>query len=143
MDSSKRPLSPHLQIYKWQLTSVLSILHRITGLLLILGVLLVSLWIILLGLYPEIFNCYQELLRSIPGKIILLGCTFSFFYHWCNGIRHLCWDAGFGFEIRQVYITGWLVVCISVILTVIFWIFLIRTFAIVDFLSFIGLQFNE
>jgi succinate dehydrogenase / fumarate reductase cytochrome b subunit len=123
MSIRPRPLSPHLQVYRWQMTSVLSILHRGTGLLLVLGTLMMAFWVIALALGHSIFACYQAVLESLPGKVLLVGWSFSLFYHWANGIRHLLWDFGWGYEIKRVYMTGWIVVSISVILTALLWLF--------------------
>ena len=122
MNIRPRPLSPHLQVYRWQMTSVLSILHRGTGLFLVLGTVMIAFWVVALALGQNIFASYQGLLGSLLGKVLLIGWSFSLFYHWANGIRHLLWDAGWGYEIDRVYMTGWIVVSISVILTGLLWI---------------------
>ena len=121
MSIRPRPLSPHLQVYRWQMTSVLSILHRCTGLFLILGTVMIAFWVIALALGNNIFDSYQAWLGSPLGKMLLFGWSFSLFYHWANGIRHLLWDAGWGYEIERVYLTGWIVVLVSVILTGSLW----------------------
>ena len=116
-----RPLSPHLQVYRLQLTSALSIMHRGTGLFLVLGTVMIVFWVIALALGHNIFASYQGWLESLLGKVLLVGWSISLFYHWANGIRHLLWDAGWGYEIGRVYMTGWIVVSISIILTVLLW----------------------
>ena len=116
-----RPLSPHLQIYRPQLTSVLSILHRATGVVLGVGAVFLTWWLISAVEGPEEFDRVQGILGSWFGRIILLGFTFSLYYHLCNGIRHLFWDLGFGFELTTVYKTGWTVVIASVAFTVLSW----------------------
>ena len=121
MSIRPRPLSPHLQVYRWQVTSVLSILHRGTGLFLVLGTAMIAYWVISLALDQNIFASYQTWLGSVVGKVLLAGWSFSLFYHWANGIRHLLWDVGWGYEIERVYMTGWIVVSISVILTGLLW----------------------
>ena len=121
MSIRPRPLSPHLQVYRWQMTSVLSILHRGTGLFLVLGTVMIAFWVIALALGQNIFDSYQAWLMSLLGKMLLVGWSFSLFYHWANGIRHLLWDAGWGYEIERVYMTGWIVVSISLILTGLLW----------------------
>ena len=113
----KRPLSPHLQIYKPQITSVLSILHRATGIVLFGGSILWCFWFVSLAAGRAAYHHGQELLVSPLGLIILLGWSFSFFYHLCNGIRHLLWDIGVGYEMKTVRKSGWTVVFSSVILT--------------------------
>ena len=121
MSIRPRPLSPHLQVYRWQMTSVLAILHRGTGLFLVLGTLMIAFWVITLALGHDVFTSYQIWLGSLLGKIFLAGWSFCLFYHWANGIRHLLWDAGLGYEIGQVYMTGWIVVLVSVVLTGLLW----------------------
>jgi len=122
MPSHERPLSPHLQIYRWQLTSVLSILHRATGVALAVGTLLLVYWLVAAASGPESFATAQELIGSVVGRILLLGWTWALFYHLCNGVRHLFWDAGRGFELKTAYASGWTVVGASFLLTLIAWI---------------------
>lgn len=119
MEISERPISPHLQIYKPQLTAVLSILHRATGVFLTLGTLLLVYWVLSLATGSEPYANAQAFFGSAFGRLILFPWVFSLFYHLCNGIRHLFWDAGFGFEIRTVYATGTIVLVASLILTLI------------------------
>ncbi len=121
MSSENRPLSPHLQVYRPQLTSTLSILHRLTGVALTLGTLLLIYWLVAAASGPEDFAQAERLIGSIIGRLLLLGWTFALFYHLCNGIRHLYWDAGFGFELTTVYRSGWLVVVVSLGLTLGSW----------------------
>ena len=121
MSARPRPLSPHLQVYRWQMTSVLSILHRGTGLFLVLGSVMIAFWVVALALSHNIFTGYQAWLGSLLGKVLLASWSFSLFFHWANGIRHLLWDAGWGYEIERVYITGWIVVLLSVVLTGLLW----------------------
>jgi len=117
-----RPLSPHLQVYKWQITMVLSICHRATGVALSVGTLLLVWWLVALAMGPQAFAAAQGLIGSWLGKLVLLGWTFSLFFHLANGIRHLFWDAGYGFEIKTTTVSGWTVVVASVALTVIAWV---------------------
>ena len=117
MSSSNRPLSPHLQIYKPQLTSVLSITHRATGLFLCLGALVFAWWITALAVGPDAFATVRGALDSWFGRLLLAAWTFSFFFHLCNGVRHLFWDAGYGFELRTAYASGKAVVVASIALT--------------------------
>jgi succinate dehydrogenase / fumarate reductase cytochrome b subunit len=121
MPSPPRPLSPHLQIYRWQLTSVLSILHRITGLALVAGTLLLVYWLVATAASPAAFATAQEFIGSILGRLLLFAWTVALFYHLVNGIRHLFWDAGRGFELRSVYASGWAVVIAAVALSLITW----------------------
>ena len=121
MSAERRPLSPHLQIYKPQLTSVLSISHRITGVGLAAGTLLLTWWLLAAAAGPEAFATVQGVLGSWIGYLILFGFSYALMYHLCNGVRHLFWDAGRGFELPTVYKTGWAVVIGSAALTVIAW----------------------
>jgi succinate dehydrogenase / fumarate reductase cytochrome b subunit len=117
-----RPLSPHLQIYKWQLTSVLSILHRATGIALAVGALYLAIWVICAAASPRTYATFQGFNASIVGRIVLGGWLFAGFYHLCNGIRHLFWDAGYGFALKDAYRSGWIVVAVSLIATALSWI---------------------
>ncbi|MBI3706647.1 MAG: succinate dehydrogenase, cytochrome b556 subunit [Proteobacteria bacterium] len=118
---SSRPLSPHLQIYKPQLTSVLSITHRLTGIALAVGTLLLVWWLVAAAVGPRAFWNVQQFLRSWIGYLFLFGWSVALFYHLANGVRHLIWDAGYGFELKTVYLTGWTVVAATVALTVLAW----------------------
>lgn len=122
MGTNDRPLSPHLQVYRPQLTSVLSILHRITGVALAMGGLLLVYWLVAAASGPEAFATAQALIGSFFGQLFLFGWTFALFYHLCNGIRHLSWDIGLGLELPMVAMTGWSVVGASVALTLLAWI---------------------
>jgi succinate dehydrogenase / fumarate reductase cytochrome b subunit len=117
-----RPLSPHLQVYRPQLTSVLSILHRGTGIALAVGTLMLVWWLVAAAAGPGPFAAAQGFIGSWFGLLILFGWTFSLFFHLCNGIRHLFWDAGYGFELKTVYASGWTVVAASGGLTILAWI---------------------
>ena len=114
MNTGNRPLSPHLQVYKPQITSVLSILHRITGVGLAVGALALVYWLNAAAYGPEVFARAQSLFASWLGRLLLIGWTWALFYHLCNGIRHIFWDAGLGLEMTQVKLTGWIVVAASV-----------------------------
>jgi succinate dehydrogenase / fumarate reductase cytochrome b subunit len=122
MKSVARPLSPHLQIYRWQLTSVLSILHRATGIALAVGTLFLVCWLIAAASGPEAYERLQGFNGSWLGLLLLLGWSFALFYHLCNGIRHLGWDSGWGLDLPTTYKTGWTVVAASAALTLIAWI---------------------
>jgi succinate dehydrogenase / fumarate reductase cytochrome b subunit len=123
MSSQDRPLSPHLQVYRPQITSVMSILHRLTGIALAVGTLLLVWWLVAAAAGPESFATAQGFIGSILGRILLFGWSWALFYHLCNGIRHLAWDAGWGFELKTVYRSGWLAVAASAGLTLIAWAF--------------------
>ena len=122
MSKSDRPLSPHLQVYRFQWTMALSILHRITGVALAVGTLLLVWWLVAAASGPEAFATVQGFIGSILGRLLLFGWTLALFYHLCNGIRHLFWDAGYGFELDVAYRSGLAVLGASVALTLISWI---------------------
>lgn len=122
MAASNRPLSPHLQIYRPQMTSVLSILHRITGVGLGLGAILLVYWVVSTAAGPDRFAAAQALMGSWFGTLILFGFSVALFFHLANGVRHLFWDAGYGFELRSAYASGMAVLVLTVALTAIAWI---------------------
>ena len=119
---AERPLSPHLQIYRPQLTSVLSITHRLSGIALSVGALLLVYWLAAAATGEEAFAKAQACFGSVVGRVLLFGWSLALFYHIANGIRHLAWDAGFGFELPTVYRTGWAVVGFTVAATLVAWI---------------------
>lgn len=121
MASNNRPLSPHLQVYKPQLTTFMSITHRATGIALAVGTLMLVCWLIAAATGESAFNEVQAFLGSIVGRLLLLGWTYALFYHMCNGLRHLFWDAGKGFEIDTAYMTGRVVIGASILLTIGAW----------------------
>lgn len=121
MQSDNRPLSPHLQVYRPQLTSVLSITHRATGVFLSLGAFVLVAWISAAAGSAEQYAQFQSLAGSLVGKLVLFAWTYALIYHLLNGIRHLGWDAGKGLEIEDAYTTGWLVVFFSIALTGAIW----------------------
>jgi len=117
-----RPLSPHLQVYRWQLTSTLSILHRATGVALAVGAVLWVWWLLALAAGPNAFAVVNSFWGSVLGRILLFGWTFSFFYHFANGIRHLWWDTGYGLDLPSVYRSGWMVIVFSAVATLLAWV---------------------
>lgn len=121
MTSHDRPLSPHLQVYRPQLTSILSIVHRLTGVFLSFGMLVVVVWLLGLAAGPESFARVQGWLASTPALLLLFGWTLSLFYHLLNGIRHLCWDSGWLLELPGAYASGWIVVGASLVLSLAAW----------------------
>lgn len=121
MAPDNRPLSPHLQVYRPQLTSVLSILHRMSGVFLSFGTVVVVLWLLGLAGGPEPYARVQGWLGSVPALIVLFALTWALFYHLLNGIRHLCWDAGWLLDLPSAYASGWTVVAGSVVLTLLVW----------------------
>ncbi len=122
MTSDTRPLSPHLQVYRWQLTSVLSVLHRGTGMALSAGTILLVWWLVAAAEGPDAYAGVQWFLGSWIGLLLLVGWSFSLFDHLCNGIRHLTWETGRAFDLRAVYVGGWAMLAATVALTVIAWI---------------------
>ena len=122
MAQTERPLSPHLQVYRPQITSILSILHRLTGIVLGVGTLLLAWWLIAAALGPGAYADAEWFISSWVGRLVLLGFTFSLFYHLCNGIRHLGWDIGWGFDLPVLHVTGWLVLLAAMGLTLLAWI---------------------
>lgn len=122
MPSDPRPLSPHLQVYRWQLTSVLSILHRATGVALSAGTILLVLWLVAAAAGPAPYSRVQGFLGSWIGLVLLFGWTVALYYHLCNGIRHLWWDTGQGLELSAVYASGWAALGATAVLTAITWV---------------------
>ena len=121
MNDSKNPLSPDLQIYRWQISSLISITHRITGILNFLGLIFISAWISSAGISENLFECFSVFLKSFIGRFILIGFTWSISYHLLSGIRHLFWDLGYGYEIKTANFSGILVILSSLILTIVLW----------------------
>ena len=122
MATGGRPLSPHLQVYRPQLTSMLSILHRITGVALAVGTLVLIWWLAAAAGWGTPFADVQTVVGSWIGRLLLFGWSFALFYHLCNGIRHLFWDAGHGFELSTVNASGIAVVLVSGGLTLAAWV---------------------
>lgn len=119
MHGVQRPLSPYW-IYRWEITMWLSSLHRITGLLLSLGAVVLAAWLIALASGPDEFAAVAGILGATWFKPLLVGWTFCFFFHLANGVRHLSWDAGYGFDRQRIRVTGRIVVAVSVIATAVF-----------------------
>ncbi len=117
MAAGNRPLSPHLQVYRWQITMALSILHRITGVGLALGLLLLTWWLVAAASGAAYFDMVHSIIGSWIGRVILLGFTASLFFHLFNGIRHLFWDVGYGFEIDAMRRSGYIVLAATVVAT--------------------------
>jgi len=120
----ERPLSPFMfpTWYRFQITSALSILHRLTGITLVMGSILIVWWLVSVAAGGELFAATHASLASPIGIALLFGWSIAFFYHLCNGVRHLAWDAGYGFELPDVHRTGWSVVIGSAVLTVLVWV---------------------
>ena len=118
---NKRPLSPHIQIYKWHISSLVSISHRITGIINIIAITLICLWASLLFLAEENYETLELLMSSLIGKFIILGIIWSFSFQILSEIRHLIMDFGYGFELKISRITGLIVIFGSIILTIVFY----------------------
>ena len=123
MNDSKNPLSPHLQIYRWHISSLLSITHRISGIVNLLALILIFFWLKSLSLGENNYESILLIINSFFGKFILIGFTWSMIFHLLSGVRHLAWDLGYGFEIKTANISGIIVIISSLVLTIIFWLF--------------------
>lgn len=117
----QRPLSPHLQVYTPQLTSILSIMNRVTGLAVAAGTLLLVWWLVAAASGPSAFGRVQAFIASPVGLFMLFGWTASLFYHFFGGLRHLAWDAGYGYDLPQTHRSGWVVIIATVVATVLTW----------------------
>lgn len=122
MANHKRPISPHLQIYRPQLTSVTSLMHRASGMFLSLGLPALVWWLWSVAGGRDDYLVAREIIGSFIGRLLLFLWTAAFFYHLLNGIRHLSWDAGWGFEIATAYKTGWAAIVGAIALTLATWI---------------------
>jgi len=123
MATPQRPLSPHLQIYRWQITMTLSILHRVTGVALAIGAFGVVWWLVAVASGGERYADFMNLATSLPGRIVLIGFSYCLIYHLLNGLRHMLWDSGRAMTIPQIYRTGWTVVALSILGTVALWLY--------------------
>ncbi len=123
MNDFKNPVSPHLQIYRWHISSLLSITHRIAGVINLLALILIFFWLVVLSLGESNYELFLSIINSFFGKSILIGFTWSMSFHLLSGIRHLVWDLGYGFEIKTANISGTIVIITSLVVTVIFWLF--------------------
>ncbi len=118
----RRPLSPHLQVYRPQITSVLSIMHRFTGIALSVGMLLLVAWLVAAAKSPAAYDAVAGFIGSWIGLVLLFGWTAALWFHLLNGIRHLAWDAGYGYDLPEAHRSGWAVVIGTAVLTVLVWI---------------------
>jgi succinate dehydrogenase / fumarate reductase cytochrome b subunit len=116
-----RPLSPHLQVYRMTVSMLMSGLHRITGLALYFGSALLAWWLIAAASGPKYFSFVNDILGSIPGKLVLLGYTWALLHHMIGGLRHFIWDTGKGFELKTVDLMSWLTIIVSLLLTLAVW----------------------
>jgi succinate dehydrogenase cytochrome b subunit len=127
MADTRRPLSPHMQVYRWQVQMVTSILHRATGIALAVGSLLVICGLLDLAAGEDSFNHFKSMIGSPLGMVLMIGWSWALFYHLCNGIRHLIQDAGAGYAIAQFVRSSWLSVIGSVVLTLLVWAYVLTT----------------
>lgn len=124
----QRPLSPFMlgPYYRFQMSSLLSILHRITGVILAFGLILFAAWIWAAAYSPECFDMIYRAATTIVGKIFLFGWTAAFYYHFANGLRHLNWDLGRGFKLDEMTASGWVVVAFTFSMTVLTWVIVLK-----------------
>lgn len=121
----ERPLSPFM-MYRWQYTNTLSILHRVTGCALSVGTLLFVYWLVAAASGAEAYANAQAVFAHPLTRVLLVGFSFAFFYHLLNGVRHLVWDTGHGFEKAKARASGWVAFLGAVALTVVFWVVIVR-----------------
>jgi succinate dehydrogenase / fumarate reductase cytochrome b subunit len=120
--TDKRPIAPHLSVWRWHVTMLGSILHRVTGMAGYAGAVLVVGWLFAMTFGPERYEQFAALVATVPGQVILFGLVLSILYHSLNGVRHLVWDAGHGFTPRTADVTGYLVIVLSLVGAVAIWI---------------------
>mgnify|MGYP001813650681 CR=1 FL=1 len=121
MTNNDRPLSPHLSIYRWPITMASSILHRATGVAMAVGFIVFVAWLFDAASGPNAYSTFLGAMESTIGCVLLVGWSYAFFYHLCNGIRHLVWDTGRGLEKEQATASAWFVIVGSILLTAAFW----------------------
>ncbi len=129
-ETRERPLSPHLSVWRWHITMASSIFHRATGFALYVGALLAAGWAVSLASGPVAYGRYMSLLGSIPGKVVMFGLTLSIFFHLANGIRHLVWDSGKGFDLKLADATATAAIVFSIVATVLIWVIGMMTGAV-------------
>ena len=125
MSNTERPLSPHLSIYRWPITMTLSILHRASGAAMSVGLIVFALWLASAAAGAAAYAKFSTLMSTGAGLLLLIGWSFAFFYHLANGIRHLAWDTGRGFEKHQANASAWFVVIFAIVVTAGFWLLLL------------------
>ena len=121
MSNNGRPLSPHLSIYRWPITMTMSILHRATGVAMSVGFIVLAGWLFDAAMGAETYAAMLSYLDTMLGKLLLMGWSFAFFFHLSNGVRHLIWDSGRGFEIATANASAWFVLLLAIVLTALFW----------------------
>jgi succinate dehydrogenase / fumarate reductase cytochrome b subunit len=119
--AAQRPLSPHLDVWRWHVTLAASILHRLTGMAIYVGALIVAGWAVALAAGEEAYGDYMGLLGSLPGKVVLFGLTVCVFYHLGAGIRHLVWDTGRGFDLKTANLSAWVVIVFAIVAAAALW----------------------
>ncbi len=119
---ANRPLSPHLQIYRWQISMLTSIAHRVTGAALSVGSVFLVIWLIAAASGPDAFASVNGFAASWFGQILMFGWSFALLYHLCNGVRHLVWDTGAGLELETARSTGYIAIGVAAALTILVWI---------------------
>ncbi|HEX5378635.1 MAG TPA: succinate dehydrogenase, cytochrome b556 subunit [Phenylobacterium sp.] len=117
----ERPLSPHLQVWRWHITMFTSIAHRATGVGLYVGALILAGWAIALAAGPDAYAQYMGLLRSPLGKLVFFGLTVAVFYHLANGVRHLVWDSGHGFDLKSANLSAYVAIAFAIAATIAVW----------------------
>jgi len=126
----ERPLSPHVQVWRWHMTMLTSILHRVTGVALYVGALILVAWAVSLAAGPDTYATFKGVLGSPVGKLVMLGLTASALYHLANGVRHLFWDAGAGLDIKSANASAVAVFAFTVVATVVVWVIAAMTGAL-------------
>lgn len=116
-----RPVSPHLQIYRWPVTMATSIAHRVTGMGVSLGAILLAWWLLAAAMGPDSYEVFANLASFWLGRLVLFGVSLALVYHFLNGIRHLVWDLGFGFKLGTANASGIFVIALSIVLTLLVW----------------------
>jgi succinate dehydrogenase / fumarate reductase cytochrome b subunit len=121
MSNNGRPLSPHLSIYRWPITMTMSILHRATGVAMSVGFIVLAGWLFDAAMGAETYAAMLSYLDTMVGKLLLMGWSFAFFFHLANGVRHLVWDSGRGFEKTTANASAWFVLLLAIVFTALFW----------------------
>ncbi len=121
MTNNGRPLSPHISIYRWPITMTMSILHRATGVAMSLGFVVLAGWLFDAAMGAETYVAMLTYLDTMVGRLLLIGWSFAFFFHLCNGIRHFVWDSGRGFEKTTANASAWIVLLLAIVSTALFW----------------------
>jgi succinate dehydrogenase / fumarate reductase cytochrome b subunit len=121
MRNTERPLSPHISIYRWPITMTISILHRVTGVSMSVGLVVFAWWLSSVAVGGACYESFTRLMASMPGRLLLIAWSFAFFLHLANGVRHLFWDFGHGFEKKQADASAWFVLLLALVATATFW----------------------